>query len=487
MQEELLQFSLPKVWRLVDLPYKKKAIETKWLYMNKKDERGIVVRNKARLVAKGHIQEEATDYDEVFAPLARIKAIRIFLDFALYMGFIFYQMDVKSNFLYGTIEEEVYFCQPLGFIDPEFPNKVYKIPAEFHGGAYILLRTAGEADTPIETQKPLVKDEEAADVTPKLTHLHAVKSISRILISWQCKKQTIVVTSTTEAKYVVAANCCGQFVDRVVKILSSSKVIFVLPLSPDYVLGPEEPEQAPLSLDYVPGLEEPEQAPLSPDYVPGPEELEQVPLSPNYVPGPKEPEQAPPLSVYLPYVPDLMYPEYMPLKDDVFPAEEQSLPVAATPTADSPGYIPEFDPNGDPEEDEEEDPEEGPAYYPTDFTVVALPTVDHVPSEEFTEPLPQILSPPLPIPSPPPDSPTHIEIAESCLALRKRLCFASPTPSQEVRESLAARAARQNKPAIARDDPYSLVRDELYGFVDRVDVAPKRLMSRELGYGITDT
>nr|GEY68995.1 retrotransposon protein, putative, Ty3-gypsy subclass [Tanacetum cinerariifolium] len=178
-----------------------------------------------------------------------------------------------------------------------------------------------------------------------------------------------------------------------------------------------------------------------------------------------------------------MYPEYMPPEDDVFPAEEQPLPVAATPIADSPGYIPEFDPNGNPKEDDEEDPEEDPA----DSTVVALPAVDHVPSEEVTKPLPQILSPPLPIPSPPPNSLTHIEISESCLPLQKRLHFASPTPSQEVGESSAAGAARQDEPTLARDDPYSLVREELYGFFDRVDVAPGHPMSKELGYGITDT
>nr|GEY45930.1 putative ribonuclease H-like domain-containing protein [Tanacetum cinerariifolium] len=127
MQEEFLQFSLQKVWRLVDLPYGKKSIRTKWVYKNKKDERGIVVRNKARLVAQGHRQEEGIDYDEVFAPVAQIEAIRIFLAFASYIGFIVYQMDVKSAFLYGTIKEEVYVCQPPGFIDPQFPNKVYKV------------------------------------------------------------------------------------------------------------------------------------------------------------------------------------------------------------------------------------------------------------------------------------------------------------------------------------------------------------------------
>ncbi|GKF23906.1 putative ribonuclease H-like domain-containing protein, partial [Tanacetum coccineum] len=110
MQEELLQFKIQKVWILVDLPFGKKAIETKWVYRNKKDERGVVVRNKAR-----------------------IEAIRIFLAFASYMGFIVYQMDVKSAFLYGTIDEEVYVSQPLGFVDPKFSKKVYKVEKALYG------------------------------------------------------------------------------------------------------------------------------------------------------------------------------------------------------------------------------------------------------------------------------------------------------------------------------------------------------------------
>ncbi|GJW37587.1 putative ribonuclease H-like domain-containing protein [Tanacetum coccineum] len=106
MQEELLQFKIQKVWTLVDLPYGKKAISTKWVYRNKKDERGIIVRNKARLVAQRYKQEEGIDYDEVFALVARIEAIRLFLAYASFMNFLVYQMDVKSAFLYGTIEEE---------------------------------------------------------------------------------------------------------------------------------------------------------------------------------------------------------------------------------------------------------------------------------------------------------------------------------------------------------------------------------------------
>ncbi|GJX10429.1 putative ribonuclease H-like domain-containing protein [Tanacetum coccineum] len=133
MQEELLQFKIQKVWVLVDLPYGKKAIGTKWVYRNKKDERGVVVRNKARLVAQGHRQEEGIDYDEVFAPVARLEAIRIFLAFASYMGFIVYQMDVKSAFLYGKIDEEVYVSQPPGFLDPKYPQKVYKVVKALYG------------------------------------------------------------------------------------------------------------------------------------------------------------------------------------------------------------------------------------------------------------------------------------------------------------------------------------------------------------------
>ncbi|GKA50309.1 putative ribonuclease H-like domain-containing protein [Tanacetum coccineum] len=133
MQEELLQFKIQKVWILVNLPFGKKSIGTKLVYRNKKDERGVVVRNKARLVAQGYRQEEGIYYDEVFALVARIEAIRIFLAFASYMGFIVYQMDMKSAFLYGTIDEEVYVSQPTGFVDPKFPKKVYKVVKALYG------------------------------------------------------------------------------------------------------------------------------------------------------------------------------------------------------------------------------------------------------------------------------------------------------------------------------------------------------------------
>ncbi|GJR31899.1 putative ribonuclease H-like domain-containing protein [Tanacetum coccineum] len=133
MQEELLQFKLQEVWTLVELPNGKRAIGTKWVLKNKKDERGIVIKNKARLVAQGYTQEEGIDYDEVFAPVTRIEAIRLFLAYASFKGFVVYQMDVKSAFLYGKIEDEVYVCQSPSFEDPDFPNRVYKVEKALYG------------------------------------------------------------------------------------------------------------------------------------------------------------------------------------------------------------------------------------------------------------------------------------------------------------------------------------------------------------------
>ncbi|GJT55875.1 putative ribonuclease H-like domain-containing protein [Tanacetum coccineum] len=127
MQEELLQFKLQEVWTLVDLPNGKRSIGTKWVFRNKKDERGFVIKNKAILVAQGYTQEEGIDYDEVFASIARIEAIRLFLAYASFKDCVVSQMDVKSDFIYGKIEKEVYVCQPPGFEDPDFPDRVYKV------------------------------------------------------------------------------------------------------------------------------------------------------------------------------------------------------------------------------------------------------------------------------------------------------------------------------------------------------------------------
>nr|GEY62516.1 putative ribonuclease H-like domain-containing protein [Tanacetum cinerariifolium] len=116
-----------------DLPKGKRAIGSKWVFRNKKDERGIVIKNKARLVTQGHTQEEDIDYEEVFASATKIEAILLFLAYASFMGFMVYQVDVKSAFLYETSEEEVYVCQPTGFKDPDYPDKVYKVVKALYG------------------------------------------------------------------------------------------------------------------------------------------------------------------------------------------------------------------------------------------------------------------------------------------------------------------------------------------------------------------
>ncbi|GKB06637.1 putative ribonuclease H-like domain-containing protein, partial [Tanacetum coccineum] len=247
MQDELLQFKLQKVWTLVDLPYGKRAIGTKWVYMNKKDER-----------------------------VARIEAIRLFLAYASFMNFVFYQMDVKSAFLYGKIEEEVYVYQSPDFEDPEFLERVYKVMQKEDGifisqDKYVdeILKKFGFstvriASTPMETLKPLLKDAEAEDVdvhlyrsmigslmyltasrpdimfavcacvrfqvTPKVSHLYDVKRIFRYLkgqpklglwypmdlpFDLEAYSDSDYAGASLDKKsttgvYIAAANCCGQ-------------------------------------------------------------------------------------------------------------------------------------------------------------------------------------------------------------------------------------------------------------------------------------
>ncbi|KAI3770225.1 hypothetical protein L6452_01351 [Arctium lappa] len=133
MQEELNQFESLKVWRLVPRPKNKTVIGTKWIFKNKKDENDIIVRNKAHLVAKGYRQQEGIDYDETFAPVARIEAIRMFLAYATHKNFIVFQMDVKSAFLNGVLKVEVYVSQPEGFVSSENPHYIYFLDKALYG------------------------------------------------------------------------------------------------------------------------------------------------------------------------------------------------------------------------------------------------------------------------------------------------------------------------------------------------------------------
>ncbi|GJY24701.1 retrovirus-related pol polyprotein from transposon TNT 1-94, partial [Tanacetum coccineum] len=133
MQEELNEFERLEVWELVPCPDRVMIITLKWIYKVKLDELGGVLKNKAQLVARGYRQEECIDFEESFAPVAQLEAIRIFIAFAAYMNMVVYQMDVKTAFLSGILREEVYVSQPDRFVDTENPNHVCKLKKALYG------------------------------------------------------------------------------------------------------------------------------------------------------------------------------------------------------------------------------------------------------------------------------------------------------------------------------------------------------------------
>ncbi|GKD98963.1 putative ribonuclease H-like domain-containing protein [Tanacetum coccineum] len=205
MKDELLQFKLQMVWALVDLPNGKRVIGTKWVFKNKKDERGIVIKNKARLVAQGYTQEEGIDYNEVFAPVARIEAIRLFLAYASFKDFVVYQMDVKSAFLYdngfqrGKIDKTLFIKRDKSDI---LLVQVY-LKGQPKLGLWYL------KDSPFDLVGYTDSDYAGASLDRNST-IGGCQFLGCRLISWQCKKQTVVVNSTTEAEYVAASSCRGQ-------------------------------------------------------------------------------------------------------------------------------------------------------------------------------------------------------------------------------------------------------------------------------------
>ncbi|KAJ9561989.1 hypothetical protein OSB04_007149 [Centaurea solstitialis] len=193
MQEEINQFLRLKVWRLVPRPEGKSIIDTKWIFKNKKDEDNVVVRNKARLVAKGYKQQEGIDYNETFAPVARIEAIRMFLDYAAHKDLTVYQMDVKTTFLNGVLKEEVYVSQLEGFVDQDHPDHVYILDKALYGHGY--------TDA----------DHGGCKLDRKSTTGH-IQFLGDKLVSWASKKQNCVSLSTAEAEYVAATSCCSQII-----------------------------------------------------------------------------------------------------------------------------------------------------------------------------------------------------------------------------------------------------------------------------------
>jgi hypothetical protein len=133
MQEELNQFQRNDVWNLVPKPEHKNIIGTKWVFRNKLNEQGEVVRNKVRLVAQGYTQHEDIDYTKAFAQVARLEAIRLLLSYEVNHGIILYQMDIKSAFLNGVISEELYVKQPPGFEDLKYHDHEYKLKKSLYG------------------------------------------------------------------------------------------------------------------------------------------------------------------------------------------------------------------------------------------------------------------------------------------------------------------------------------------------------------------
>ncbi|CAL2254329.1 unnamed protein product [Prunus armeniaca] len=133
MQEDLNQFVKNDVWYLVPKPTNTNVIGTKWIFKNKTDEQGNVVRNKAKLVAQGYTQIKGIDFDETFAPVARLESVRLLLAIACHLKFKLYQMDVKNSFFNGILNEEVYVEQPKGFEDPHYPNDVFWLKKALYG------------------------------------------------------------------------------------------------------------------------------------------------------------------------------------------------------------------------------------------------------------------------------------------------------------------------------------------------------------------
>ncbi|GKE07254.1 retrovirus-related pol polyprotein from transposon TNT 1-94 [Tanacetum coccineum] len=133
MQDELHQFDRLQVWELFGKPFGKKVIKLKWLWKNKKEEDQTVIRNKARLVTKGHAQEEGIDFEESFAPVARLESVQIFVAYAAHKYFPIYKMDIKTEFLNGLLKEEVYVAQPDRFVDPDHPEKFYRLRKALYG------------------------------------------------------------------------------------------------------------------------------------------------------------------------------------------------------------------------------------------------------------------------------------------------------------------------------------------------------------------
>ncbi|GJV82192.1 retrovirus-related pol polyprotein from transposon TNT 1-94 [Tanacetum coccineum] len=274
MQEELYEFEHLEVWELISRPDKVMVITLKWIYKVKLNEMGGILKNKARLVAHGYRQEEGIDFEESFALVARLDALRIFLAYSSHMIMIVYQMDVKTAFLNDILREEVYVSQPDGFVDQDNPNHVYKLKKALYGlkqaprtwydllskfllsqefskgtvdpilfirrqGKDILLisqslrciflnqskyaleslkkygmESSYSVDTLMVEKSKLDEDTQGKVVDP--THYHGMIGTLMYLtardrlVSWSSKRQKSAAISSTKAEYIDMSGCCAQ-------------------------------------------------------------------------------------------------------------------------------------------------------------------------------------------------------------------------------------------------------------------------------------
>nr|GEU93312.1 hypothetical protein [Tanacetum cinerariifolium] len=202
LTEELHQFDRLDVWELVDRPLCKNVINMKWLCKNKHDEENTVIRNKSRLVAKGYAQKEGIDFEESFAPVARLEAVRLFIAYAAHKSFTVYQMDIKTAFLYGPLKEEVYVNQPDGFVDLYHPNKVYRLKKALYG-----LKQAPRACKFEMFMMGELKFFLGIQIhqSPRGIFINQAKYAQVILI-----KHGITLGDSVEAEYVSLSACCAQ-------------------------------------------------------------------------------------------------------------------------------------------------------------------------------------------------------------------------------------------------------------------------------------
>ncbi|GJU31848.1 retrovirus-related pol polyprotein from transposon TNT 1-94 [Tanacetum coccineum] len=248
MQDEVHEFDRLQVWELVLRPKCVMIIALKWIYKVKLDEYGDVLKNKARLVAKGYRQEEGIDFEESFAPVARIEAIRIFIANAASKNMTIYQMDVKTAFLNGELKEEVYVSQPESFVDPDHPTHVYRLKKALYGlkhAPWMWMDSCDLVDTPMVDRLKL--DEDPLGILVDQTRFHSMVGSLMYLTasrpdlifvvcmcaSWSSKKQKSTVISTTEVENGVAelyfVTTDYQLADIFTKALPRERFEFLLP------------------------------------------------------------------------------------------------------------------------------------------------------------------------------------------------------------------------------------------------------------------